>query len=229
MDRAAVCVGTGECETMGEPQASRDWRAAHGGLYLVLVGVSSLIPGVLQWPWHLLVPIAAYFILVIAIAPLRRTLGWLKVGRLDLVVLGWTAGIAVLSAVALVVFQLVVRPDLSGLRAHAPAIAFQYPFLFLITFSLVNALLEEIAFRGILLDALQSQIGLRWALLVLSIVFGTGHMLGGYPPGIVGAVLAAIYGLMLGLLRVYSGGLAAAYFAHIVADAVIVWMVFRPE
>jgi membrane protease YdiL (CAAX protease family) len=197
-------------------------------LYLLLVGAWSLIPGVWQWPWHLLVPIAVYFVLVLAIAPLRRTLGWLKVGRLDLVVHACTAGIMIVSAIALIVFQLVTQPDFDSLRAHVPRLAFRHPFVFLIVFSLLNALLEEIAFRGILLDALESQIGMTWALLIVSIVFGYGHMVGGYPPGIVGAVLASLYGLMLGLLRVYSGGLAAAYFAHIVADAVIGWMVFWP-
>ena len=99
----------------------------------------------------------------------------------------------------------------------------------MIVFSFLNALLEEIIFRGILLDALDSQIGLRWALLVQAVVFGTGHMLGGYPPGVVGAVLAAIYGLMLVMLRVHSRGLAAPYLAHVVADATIALMVLRPE
>ena len=109
---------------MGEPSPRDNWRAVQGGLFLVLSGVASLVPGLMLWPWQLLVPITAYFVLVVAIPRLRQTLGWLKVGRLDLPVLGWTAAVIVVSVLALIVFQHLAQPDVSGVRARAPAIAF---------------------------------------------------------------------------------------------------------
>jgi membrane protease YdiL (CAAX protease family) len=91
-------------------------------------------------------------------------------------------------------------------------------------FSAFNALLEEVIFRGILLDALTAAIGASWAVVVQAVAFGVGHV-HGYPPGPLGIALAAMYGLMLGLLRQRSGGLAAPWVAHVFADATIFWIV----
>jgi membrane protease YdiL (CAAX protease family) len=214
---------------METPAADANSRAAHGGLLVLAVGLLTLVPGMRTWPLHLLAPLLVYFLLVALIPPLRRTFRWLTVGRLSLPVLACTAAVVVVSSAALVVFQYAVAPDLRDLRAAAPAWAYQAFIPFLIVFSLVNALLEELIFRGAVLDALESQIGLAWALPVQAAVFGYGHMLGGYPPTPLGAVLAGVYGVMLGLLKVYSRGLAAPFLAHIFADATIVLMVFRPE
>src|SRR5262249_31202666 len=142
-------------------------------------------------------------------------LRWLAVGRLDVPVLAWTLAIIVVSCAALAVFHFSTAPDVSVLRAHTPRWAFDYYIAFLIVFSAVNALMEELIFRGVLFDALESQFG-RWvALGVQAVVFGMGHTLGGYPPGVLGGVLATIYGLMQGGLRIYSRGLAASWAAHI--------------
>jgi membrane protease YdiL (CAAX protease family) len=211
------------------PAADASWRAAHGGLLALAVGLLALIPGMRTWPLHLLAPLLVYFLLVALIPPLRRTSRWLTVGQLSLPVLGWTAAVVVVSTIAILVFQYVVAPDLGPTRAVVPPWLYQHFIPFLIVFSFVNALLEELLFRGVILDALDSQIGLAWALLVQAAVFGYGHMLGGYPPTPLGAVLAGVYGVMLGLLKVYSRGLAAPFLAHIFADATIVLMVFRPE
>ena len=51
--------------------------------------------------------------------------------------------------------------------------------------------------------------------------FGLGH-LNGYPPGWTGAVLSGVFGLALGVLRRYSGGLLAPVIAHVSADATII-------
>jgi membrane protease YdiL (CAAX protease family) len=51
-------------------------------------------------------------------------------------------------------------------------------------------------------------------------MFGIGH-LGGYPPGLLGALLATLYGVALGLLRHFSKGIGAAVVAHVFADATI--------
>lgn len=58
------------------------------------------------------------------------------------------------------------------------------------------------------------------------LVFGCGH-LHGYPPGPLGAVLAGLYGLGLGWLRVFSGGLGWPVVARVVADATLFTLVAR--
>jgi membrane protease YdiL (CAAX protease family) len=214
---------------MGQPTADANWRAIHGGLFLVALAASLLIPFVRQWPMHLVLPLALYLPFALLLPPLRRTFVWFRLGRITWRVLAAVVGVIVVSTTALVVFQLTTRPDLSQLHEVAPPWVLQHFVPFLIVFSIVNAVLEELVFRGVVYDSLESQLGITWALLVQAVVFGYGHMLGGYPPGILGAVLASIYGLMQGWLRIYSGGLIAPVLSHIFADATIALMIFRPE
>jgi membrane protease YdiL (CAAX protease family) len=62
----------------------------------------------------------------------------------------------------------------------------------------------------------------RWgtAILVQAAAFGFAH-LHGFPSGWVGALLAGGWGLLLGVLRHTSRGMAALYLAHIAADCTI--------
>jgi uncharacterized protein len=89
-----------------------------------------------------------------------------------------------------------------------------------VCFAVMNALLEEIAFRGVLYNSLESAWGWAVAIVGTGVIFGAFHG-AGYPPGVLGGVLAGIYGIMLGWLRWRSGGLAAPVVAHVFADATI--------
>jgi len=196
---------------------SNDWRALHGGLLLVLLPLPLAVPALAQWPWHFLAPLLAYGVLVAIVPPLRRSLHWLSCGRLDAPVLLTTAGVILLTSTVLVLFEKLFQPDLQALRAHLPA---GNVLLIGGLFVLLNAAMEEALFRGVLLDALESQLTPGAALLAQAVVFGLAHYQG-FPEGPVGVVLAAIYGLILGALRTWAGGLAAPYLAHVAADATI--------
>ena len=87
-------------------------------------------------------------------------------------------------------------------------------------FSLVNAAVEEAVFRGVLQTALQEVAGPVVAVVVQAVAFGTLHVVG-VPTGIVGAVMAGSWGLLLGLIRWRTRGLLAPYAAHVAADATI--------
>lgn len=89
-----------------------------------------------------------------------------------------------------------------------------------VAFSICNAFLEELAFRGVFYDAAESQFGTGLAILGTAALFGYGHM-GGYPPGPLGAIFAGIYGLLLGWLRHVSNGLGLTLISHVAADATI--------
>jgi membrane protease YdiL (CAAX protease family) len=89
-----------------------------------------------------------------------------------------------------------------------------------ICFSVINAILEELIFRGLLWEVAAAEWNEGVALVATSVMFGLGH-LHGYPPGPLGAVLADIFGLSLGLLRWWTGGLGLAIAVHICADATI--------
>ncbi len=134
--------------------------------------------------------------------------------------IGATAILIAGSCSVLVVFHVRTRPDVSGYRDALPISALGGVLSAGVLFSVFNALFEELIFRGILFDAAEALGGTVTAIAATAVVFGYCH-LRGYPPGPLGAVLAGIYGLCLGWLRVFSGGLGLPVIAHIAADATI--------
>ena len=111
-------------------------------------------------------------------------------------------------------------PDISAQAARLSDAALNNLVLAGVCFCLANATLEEVIFRGIVWDIVAREQSNGVALVVTAALFGLGH-LHGYPPGPVGAVLAGLYGLGLGLLRWWSGGLGLVIACHIGADATI--------
>ena len=89
-----------------------------------------------------------------------------------------------------------------------------------VCFSVVNAAIEEMIFRGILWELASEEWNQATALGVTAVLFGVGH-LEGYPPGPIGAVMAGLYGVTLGTLRWWTGGLGLASVCHVGADATI--------
>src|SRR5262249_38324054 len=93
-------------------------------------------------------------------------------------------------------------------------------------FSFANAAMEELIFRGVLYEAVAAERGAAIAVGVTALLFGLEHAQR-YPPGALGAVLPGRYGVSLGLLRWWSGGLGLGVLCHVCADAtifgIVVW------
>jgi CAAX protease family protein len=148
---------------------------------------------------------------------------WLRAGALDGTLIALGAGFAAGSAVALPAWYALLRPDLADLvRTFIPA----WPVWLLvpaaILFSLANAALEEAAYRGVVLDALDTALGPGVVAVVLqALAFAALHFQGGFPRGAIGVGLAFVYGLALGGLRRKAGGLLAPWVAHVLTDIVI--------
>lgn len=203
---------------------------AHRAIYAVHVIVLSLlwillvaaVPLFRPWPLVLLAPLLAYAAVVIAVAPLRRSVGWLRVGRLDrgtqLLLLATVA----VSAVALVAWVAWTKPDLGHHLALVPDVPVWVLPLAAIAFAALNAALEEIIFRGVLMEALDSALGAgHHAIAVQAVAFAAGHYLSGFPNGVLGFVMVLVYGMLLGLIRRRAAGLLAPWLAHVAADLVI--------
>lgn len=90
-------------------------------------------------------------------------------------------------------------------------------------FSLLNAAVEEAIFRGVLQTAVERVSGPAVAIAAQAAAFGALHVVG-IPSGIVGAVMAGSWGVLLGVLRWRTRGLLAPYVAHVAADATIFLM-----
>jgi CAAX protease family protein len=176
-------------------------------------------------PQQVVFPIAftVYFVVVWRVAWLRRASAWARRGALDAAILGLVAAIVIVSALAVVAWYVIVQPDLGDLvRTFVPNQALWVLAPSTIVLAMVNAAIEEAAYRGVLLSALDATLGPGLAPLVLqAIAFGALHLYGGFPRGASGAVLAFVYGLLLGALRGKAGGLLAPWIAHVLTDLVI--------
>jgi membrane protease YdiL (CAAX protease family) len=93
---------------------------------------------------------------------------------------------------------------------------------------MANALQEEMIWRGVVMTALDSAFGAGlFSLLTQAAIFGMAHFIGGFPGGWIGAGLAGLYGLGMGLLRRFSNGLLIPWIAHSAADFVVISLIVR--
>jgi uncharacterized protein len=194
--------------------------AIHGAILLAAICLVGIALSPLRWPWYFLLPLVAYTAIVLAFTPLRRTAPRLAVGRLS----GWplTAAVAlsVGASAALTLFHSIAHPDVANLAAGLPVAAFGNLVVAGICFSVANATLEGLIFRGVLWEVAVAEWNVGVALVATSLLFAMGH-LHGYPPGPMGVVLAGLFGFAVGLLRIWTGGLGLAIAVHICADATI--------
>jgi membrane protease YdiL (CAAX protease family) len=137
--------------------------------------------------------------------------GW-RLGRASLA----AAGIGVFGGIVLVLAWLSSRSgvaiDLASVNA---AIAVWTPVVALI------AVAEEVVLRGVLFSALRAWGGDGWALAATTVLFAAMHVpLYGF-----GALpLDLAVGLLLGGLRIATGGVLAPSVAHVVADLAGGWL-----
>jgi CAAX protease family protein len=202
---------------------SRDIQAIHVSLFTAFLVIAPFLsPFLRQWPYNLLVPLVLYSAICAAVPALRRSLWWLRLGRVDKKATFMIAGITVVSGLALYIWQRALSPDLSIHLKHMPDMPlWMIPFVGL-GFALGNAAVEEAIYRGVIMQAMDSAFGPGAVSIVIQgWLFGAMHYLRGFPNGIWGLVMAAAYGLMLGWLRRRSQGMLAPWLAHVCADMVI--------
>ena len=181
---------------------------------------SLLVPAVRQWPWLWVVPLGVYLLLVVSVPQLRHSFAWPHLGHLRGRMIVATLALMICTVFVLMTFQSIAQPETALFRKTLPVESLGNVFLGGVIFAVVNAVMEELVFRGILFDAIDSQWGPSITLIGTAVLFGLGH-LHGYPPGTIGVVLAMLFGLALGGLRLWTGGLLSPILAHIAADATI--------
>jgi uncharacterized protein len=192
----------------------------HAAIVLVWLVLPQFFTALMIWPLYLLIPLAGYALTVYCVAPLRRSVNWLHFGRRGWDVFGAALAIIVVASAALVVWYVLIAPDLHIMTDQLRTFPIASLLLLGVAFAICNALLEEILFRGIFYEALDAEYGLWWAIVIQGVIFGIVHAQG-FPRGTLGVVMAGIYGVMLGWLRHFSRGLLWPFLAHIFADATI--------
>lgn len=149
--------------------------------------------------------------------PSLRASGWLIMGSVP-----WPQTIlcAAATPIALATWVSLMSPDLSDLLNQIPQVAWPVLLAGAVLFMFVNAIGEELIWRGLFTDRLASMFGPLTAIMIQGISFGAQHAQG-VPRGLVGMGLAGMWGIMLGWLRRSSGGMLAPILAHLVADATV--------
>lgn len=201
-------------------------RLEPGARVVAWLGASAAVLLVVRlppiWPLVQLLYLVPASIAILALPALRVGRRWLTLGRLEL----WPViAMGGLSAVALFAWASFFGDDLSRALAFLPDWPLWLLGLGLLGFSIVNAILEELVFRGLLQCALGSMLGqggagVVAAILLQALLFGGCH-LHGVPSGPIGAVMAGSWAILLGWSRHRTGGLLTPTLAHVAADAAI--------
>jgi len=95
--------------------------------------------------------------------------------------------------------------------------------------ALLNAIVEETIFRGIIQTELSNVFTNSTAILLQALLFAGFHYAGGFPNGAIGFGMTFIYACALGIMRYKVKGLLAPIIAHATADLTILvflWVCF---
>jgi membrane protease YdiL (CAAX protease family) len=170
----------------------------------------------------LAVGLLCYAAVVRSVPWLRGTAAWVRWGSFDATICFLSLLAWLLAAAALLSWYLLLHPNVADIvRAYVPALPLGLLVVGGLIFSLANAAVEEAAYRGVFLHALDSSLGSGFAALLLqAFAFGAIHIRG-FPRGWLGVGLACIYGLLMGVIRRRAGGMFAPWIAHVFTDIVI--------
>ena len=170
------------------------------------------------WPLVQLTVGGPAVVAALRLPALRLRTRWLDRGHFDPIPV---VSLGLLAAIALLAWTWGASPDLSPAIAMLPPWPAPALVVAALGFSIVNAILEEVTFRGALQGLLRSWLGPGVApVLLQGVAFGVLHW-HGIPSGPLGALMAGSWGVMLGWARRRSQGLLTPIIAHVVADAVI--------
>jgi len=92
---------------------------------------------------------------------------------------------------------------------------------FIIYGCLGNAISEEFMYRGIFFNELTKLVSLKWAYLFQSLIFGFAHFRAGFPNGMIGSILASLFGFFMALLYNETGGILFPIMIHTCVDIII--------
>ena len=153
------------------------------------------------------------------------------VGECSNVMVGFTVIVSALTVGALCAWSRSVKGDHGHIqRILGPMMnAWTIPL-----FTFVNALIEEIEFRVILMSALlpfaeaesTTWVFMLTLVLVQAILFAVQHVAAGFPCGETGFLLVLVWGFVLGLIRTVDRGILLVYVVHVFADLTIALLMY---
>jgi hypothetical protein len=197
-------------------------RAAAPFSTFCVICLGLILSGVRYFPVVLGLGLLCYAGVVRGVPWLRGTASWVRWGSFDATIGFLSVAAWFLAAAVLLSWYFLLHPNVVDMvEAYVP----DRPLGLLVAggliFSMVNAAVEEGAYRGVISHALDSSLGPGFAALLLqAIAFGAIHIRG-FPRGWFGVGLACIYGLLMGVIRRRAGGMFAPWITHVFTDVVI--------
>lgn len=172
------------------------------------------------------VGLIVYVILCRKSKNLRANISWLTVGLVNREVSRPAIVFGVLAAIALILWFLALTPDINDLiEKFLPKWHIVFILIGGLLFSMLNAAVEEGAFRGVILQGLDKSFGPgRLSIAIQAAAFGVFHI-NGFPRGWLGVLLAGIYGVFMGEVRRRASGMLAPWISHVFIDIVILCIV----
>lgn len=152
---------------------------------------------------------------------LRLGAPWLRPGRRpNPLMLILAVGTVAAAGAALTLWTVVVAQAAPAYLGQLQRYPVWLAILGVVGFAVVNPVWEEAMFRGVILEDLTVIWGPGRAVVVQALLFGAAHW-AGFPSGWVGMLMAAAWGLALGILRLRTHGILVPYLVHVIANAVI--------
>ncbi len=207
---------------------TREWLLLHCAVIFFLWSLSDLLSYLELLRLPALGLIILFVVSTLLILPFRQTraaLSWIKFGKIDRVTIFLLIVIGLISSGALIVWALWTDNLGLGLQMVEDVAHYPKPLILLLgipLFALINALAEEIIYRGILHEALTHTFSNGYLAIVLqATAFAAIHFAVGFPNGLWGYLMVLCYGVMLGYLKKRTSGILSPYLSHIVADLTI--------
>lgn len=200
--------------------------------WAVLFGTITLGGYAVSWPLLSQVPlvgigiaIAASFLIILPFRTARNWSRWAMAGRITPYIALSLVGIGIVSSAALILWarwtdNLGLAISMAeGIRHYSKLLTV---VLLIPSYAVLNALVEEIVFRGVLQHALAEVFGSRHAVVWLqAAAFAAFHFAMGFPNGWTGYAMTLLYGAALGYVKEWAGGLLAPWICHVLADLTI--------
>ena len=144
-----------------------------------------------------------------------------EVGKINAASILFGLVVIVVSSSALIFWYLLFDPDIEVFTQYFPDVEISKLLVGGVVFAVVNSIVEEVVYRGILWGGLEELFDNAYAVITIqAVIFGAIHYWG-IPNGIMGAVMATVYGLFLGIIRSRAGGLLMPILVHTFADMTI--------
>lgn len=169
---------------------------------------------------------------VLAVSPFKGCRSWsiwFKYGKLDGFTIAAVAGVSLVSAAALIAWA--GWSDNLGIAVKMAQGVRHYPkpltlMVLIPCFAALNALMEEIVFRGVLQTALSEFFHSPHLIIAMQAsAFAAFHFAIGFPNGWSGYGMTLLYGSALGYLKQWTDGLFAPWLCHLMADLTIFYYV----